>query len=201
MEVQLTRLRRRLSGAAGQGLVEFALTLPIMLVVAFGVIEVGYVLLDQHVVTKLAREGSNLISRDTSIEDAVTAMKSMSTRPVDFNIDAKVIFSVIMKVPTVGATNFNREVLRQRHEYGNLVGVQSTLKTAGNGAFRGAPDYEAVNSDNDANLQIINLPANLTVPLGGLIYVTEVYTKHPLITPFDKWGITVPTTLYSIAYF
>lgn len=197
----MTRLRRRVSATSGQGLVEFALTLPVMLVVALGVIEVSYALLDQHVVTKLAREGSNLISRDTSIQDAVTALKSMSTRPVDFTTDAKVIFSVIMRVPTVGATNFDKDVLRQRHEYGNLAGVQSTLQTVGNGAFRGAPDYEAVNSDNDANLQITNMPANLIVPLGGMIYVTEVYTKHPLITPFDKWGITVPTTLYSIAYF
>jgi hypothetical protein len=197
----LTGLRRRVSATSGQGLVEFALTLPVMLVVALGVIEVSYALLDQHVVTKLAREGSNLISRDTSIQDAVTALKSMSTRPVDFTTDAKVIFSVIMRVPTVGATNFNKDVLRQRHEYGNLAGVQSTLQTVGNGAFRGAPDYEAVNSDNDANLQITNMPANLVVPLGGMIYVTEVYTKHPLITPFDKWGITVPTTLYSIAFF
>ncbi len=197
----MTGLRRRVSATSGQGLVEFALTLPVMLVVALGVIEVSYALLDQHVVTKLAREGSNLISRDTSIQDAVTALKSMSTRPVDFTTDAKVIFSVIMRVPTVGATNFNKDVLRQRHEYGNLAGVQSTLQTVGNGAFRGAPDYEAVNSDNDANLQITNMPANLVVPLGGMIYVTEVYTKHPLITPFDKWGITVPTTLYSIAFF
>lgn len=197
----MTGVRRRLSGAAGQGLVEFALTLPVLLVVALGVIEVGYVLLDQHVVTKLAREGSNLISRDTSIQDAVTAMKSMSTRPVDLTKDAKVIFSVITRVATVGATNFDKDVLRQRHEYGNLAGVQSSLQTVGNGAFRGAPDYEAVNSDNDASLQITNLPANLTVPRGGLIYVTEVFTKHPLITPFDQWGITVPTTLYSIAYF
>jgi len=197
----LTTLRRRVSGAAGQGLVEFALTLPMLLVIALGVIELSYALLDQHVVTKLAREGSNLISRDTTIQDAVTAMKSMSTRPVDFTTDAKVIFSVITKVATVGSTNFDKEVLYQRHEYGNLAGVQSTLKTVGNGAFRGAPDYEAVNKDNDANLQITNLPANLTVPQGGMIYVTEVYTKHPLITPLDKWGITVPTTLFSIAYF
>lgn len=197
----MTKLRRRLSDAAGQGLVEFSLTLPMMLVVALGVIEVSYVLLDQHVVTKLAREGSNLISRDTSIQDAVTALKSMSTRPVDFTTDAKMIFSVVTKVATVGATNFDKEVLYQRHEYGNLAGVSSTLKTVGNGAFRGAPDYEAVNVDNDANLQITNLPANLTVPQGGRIYVTEVYTKHPLITPFDQWGITVPNMLYSIAYF
>jgi hypothetical protein len=36
---------------------------------------------------------------------------------------------------------------------------------------------------------------------GDMLYVTEIYTKHPIITPFDRFGITVPQTLYSIAYF
>ena len=34
-----------------------------------------------------------------------------------------------------------------------------------------------------------------------MIYVTEIYTKHVLLTPLDRFGITVPQTLYSIAYF
>jgi hypothetical protein len=38
---------------------------------------------NQQVVTKLTREGSNLISRDTSLQDAATAMASLSTRPVN----------------------------------------------------------------------------------------------------------------------
>ena len=48
---------------------------------SLGVVEVGYALLDQHVVTKLTREGSNLISRDVTLQDAATAMQSMTTRP------------------------------------------------------------------------------------------------------------------------
>jgi hypothetical protein len=42
---------------------------------------------------------------------------------------------------------------------------------------------------------------NLDIVRGNLLYVTEVYTQHPLITPLDRFGITVPTTLHSIAYF
>ena len=54
-----------------------------------GVVEVSYALLDQHVVTKLTREGSNLISRDTSLQDAATAMRSMSSRPVTSTTDRR----------------------------------------------------------------------------------------------------------------
>ena len=105
---------------SGQTLLEFALVVPLVLLLVLGVVEVGYALLDQHVVTKLTREGSNLISRDTSLADAATAMRSMSSRPVNFNDgSSKVIFSVVKKVATAGAANYNKagalSALRLRH--------------------------------------------------------------------------------------
>lgn len=197
--------RPRLLRTEGQALVEFALVTPLVLTLVLGVVEISYGLLDQHVVTKLAREGSNLISRDASLTDAATAMRNMSTRPVDFvnaPANSKLIFSVIKRGATTGSTNYNKDILYQRYEYGGLS-VSSKLTTAGSlgsGTFP-APDYIAVNSDSNASLRLTNLPAGLLVNPGGLIYVTEVYSKHTLITPFDHFGVTVPDTLYSIAYF
>ena len=173
--------------------------LPLLLVLVLGVVEVSYALLDQHVVPKLSREGSNLISRNTSPLDAGTGLRNMSSRPVDFGSSARVIFSVIKMVNTAGAANLNKEILYQRYEFG-AIAASSALMTRGAGAFGGAPDYLAANSDNDVNLQLTNLPPNLVIP-GGLLYVTEIYSRHPLITPFDRFGIQVPGTLYSIAYF
>ncbi len=190
----------RLSRADGQGLVEFALVLPVLMVLVLGIIEVGYALLDQQVVTKLTREGSNLISRDVTLQDAATAMKSMRTRPVDFDNGSRLILSVIKKVATVGTPNYDKVILYQRYEYGTLS-AQSTMTTRGPAAFGGAPNYEAPNSDSNTNLQITNLPASLVVVSGGMAYVTEVYTTHNLITPLTQFGITVPNKLYSIAYF
>jgi hypothetical protein len=120
---------------------------------------------------------------------------------VDFNTRSRLIFSVLKKGATTGTANYDRVVLYQRHANGSLTGVQSVLQTVGPGSFRGAPDYEANNSDTDADLQISNLPANLTMVRGGLLFVTEVYTQHDLITPLDRFGVIVPGTLYSIAYF
>ena len=190
--------RRNVCCASGQVLLEFTLIVPLILLLALGVIEVGYAMLDQHVVTKLAREGSNLISRDTSLWDASTAMRNMSSRPVNFsNGSSKVIFSVLKNVPTVGASNYNRPVLYQRFEYGTLSG-SSILNNTG-GSFGPSPEFQAVNSDNDTGLQVTNVPAVMS--LGGMLYVTEIYSRHPLITPFDRFGVSIPQTLYSIAYF
>ena len=193
-----TELRRSVSCASGQVLLEFALVVPLVMVVALGVIEVGYALLDQHVATKLAREGSNLISRDTSLGDAATAMRNMSSRPVNFNNgNSKVIFSVLRNVATIGAANYNKAVLYQRYEYGTYPGTSMLINSGG--AFGPGPEYQAINSDNDAGLRVTNLPA--TMALGGMLYITEIYSRHPLITPFDRFGVSVPQTLYSIAYF
>jgi hypothetical protein len=194
------KVRPALFGSSGQGLVEFAVILPFLLLVVLGVTELGYALLDQHVITRLSREGSNLISRGTSLQDAAMALRGMSSRPVDFDRNSKVIFSVLRNVSTTGSGNFNQVVLYQRYEYGTLA-AQSRFSTRGSGSFGDGPEYQAQNSDNDTNLQIDNMPPNLSVGLGGMIYVTEVFTSHPLITPLDRFGVTVPSVLYSIAYF
>jgi Flp pilus assembly protein TadG len=193
-------LLRRARGSRGQSMVEFAMVLPVVMMIVLGVIEVSYALLDQHVVTKLAREGSNLISRDTTLQDAAAALRTMSSRPVNFDSHSRMILSVIKTGATTGTSNFNQPVLYERYEYGSLP-AQSAFNTKGSGAFGPGPDYVAANSDSDTNLQVTNLPANVAATAGGMIYVTEIYTTHPLITPFDKFGITVPSTLYSVAYF
>jgi len=190
----------RLPRHAGQSLVEFAMILPIFLVIVLGIVEVGYALLDQHVVSKLSREGSNLISRDITLQDATSAMKTMNTRPVNFDNGSRLILSVIKKVATVGSPNYDKMILYQRAEYGSFAAA-SALTTKGTVSFGGPPNYEAPNSDTNTNLQLTNAPANLIVVSGGMAYVTEIYSKHSLLTPLDKFGITLPDKLYSIAYF
>ena len=183
----------------GLSMIEFAVVMPVLLVIVLGVIEVGYALFDQHVITKLTREGSNLISRDTTLGDAANILNRMSTRPVDFSSNSKVIFSVIMKVGTTGTSNYNQAILYQRYSYGSGPGT-SRLSTSG-GSYGPGPEYTALNPNNDTALRVSNLPSSVVVPLGGMVYVTEIFSRHTLITPFDRFGVTVPNTLYSIAYF
>ncbi len=192
--------RQSLLSASGQSILEFTIITPVLLLVVLGVVEVGYALMDQQVVARLTREGSNLISRDASIQDAESAMKQLNTRPVNFDDGSKLIFSVIKRGAIAGTANYDKIFLYQRREFGAGTG-SSKLATAGGGSFNGAPDYEAVNSDTNSGLQLTNVPANLVAVKGGMIYVTELYSRHTLITPFDRFGVPIPTRLYSIAYF
>ncbi len=195
-----TAIRRTLADQRGQSIVEFAIVMPLFLIIVLGIVEVGFALVDQNITTRLTREGSNLISRDTPMVEAAAAVRSMTTRPLNFDDgSSKLIFSVLKRGETTGTTNYNQIFVYQRYVYGSYPGT-SKLSTRGTGAFNG-PNYEAANSDSNSSLQLTSGPANLIGVPGGLIYVTEIYTRHQLITPLDRLGIQVPQTLYSIAYF
>lgn len=199
--MRIRHLLTRALDARGQSMIEMALIMPLCIILVLGVVEVSYALLDEHIVTKLSREGSNMISREATLLDARVAMVSMSSGSVNFNNgNSRVIFSVIRRGGTVGSANYNLNFLSARHEYGSFA-ASSILSTSGSASFGGPPDYVATNAENNPSLRLTNLPANLLVVPGGYLYLTEVYTRHPLITPLDRFGITVPPTLRSIAYF
>jgi Flp pilus assembly protein TadG len=192
------RATRRRAGDAGQSLIEFALVLPFLVILAFGVIELSYALLDQHVVTSFSREGSNLISRNTSLKDAVTALRQMTSRPLNLEDGSStIILSVVRRVGTPSAANYDRVILYQRTQYGTLAA--SSQMTGGGGAFGPAPDYQALDPDNDTALRLGNVP--VTLPRGGTLYITEVFATHMTLTPIHGFGVRVPDRLYSIAYF
>ena len=141
--------------------------LPLVLLLVLGVVEVGFALLDQQVVTKLTREGSNLISRDTvSRRMRRPRMQTMASRPVNFANGSRMIFSVLQE----GRDDRDGQ-LQQDHpvpalRVRELHGLEQA-DHAGGGSFSGAPDYEAVNSDTNTGLQVTNVPANLVAVPGG----------------------------------
>jgi Flp pilus assembly protein TadG len=198
-----TRRLTRLRAARGQSIIEFAIILPLLLLICLGVVETSYALIDQHVVTKLAREGSNLISRNTTLARAGEVLTSMSTPPVNFNNGTStVIFSVLQRGGATGTSNYRQVFLFQRAVFGTFP-ADSKLLT-GNGSFGGPPEYLAANPDNNTGLRVSNISDDIINVDGGFLYVTEIFTRHNLLTPLDRLlphGVALPNTLYSIAYF
>ena len=66
------RLARRLIRCErGQELVEFTMTVPILMIVVFGLLEVGMLLDVGHSMAGLSREGANIAARGTSLDSVV----------------------------------------------------------------------------------------------------------------------------------
>src|SRR5262249_49192976 len=127
-----------------------------------------------------------------------TAMRLMSSRPI--NLDdgsSKIILTVVRQINTAGAANNGQNILYQRVQYGSYPG--SSHITGGGGALGPAPDYQAIDPENATSLRVGGLP--VTLQPGGTLYITEVFTRHVTLTPLDNFGVHVPHTLYSIAYF
>ncbi|HEY7499796.1 MAG TPA: TadE/TadG family type IV pilus assembly protein [Vicinamibacterales bacterium] len=198
----ITRTYRRLSADRGQSIVEFAVTLPLMLLVSLGVVETSNALMRQHVTTKMAREGSNMISRNTELADAGNALRSMSSNPAQFNSKSLVIFTVLMRSQT--GTNNGQIVIYQRYQTGNGALGGSQLNGSCS-TCTAANDYTAANPNNTTSLRVTNAPPNVITVPGGMIYVTEVYQAFDTMTPVQGLAgimrVPLPPVLYSIAYF
>jgi len=54
----ILKIRRIWKRDEGQGLVEFALTIPVFLILLFGIVEFGLLLYNQQVITNASREGA-----------------------------------------------------------------------------------------------------------------------------------------------
>jgi len=123
-------MRQRRS-EAGQALFELGITLPILVLLVFGIIELGYALLQNLVITGIAREGSNLISRQVSIGDAETALTAMSGA-IRFDQDSAGILSVV-KLGMSGA-NKDQAIIVQRHRFGSFATTSVLVRSAGGSA-------------------------------------------------------------------
>ena len=179
---------------AGQALFEFGVTLPILMALVLGVIEFGYALFQVQLVTSMAREGSNLIARQVTINDAEAALQTMSGL-VRFDANSTLIFSVVRL--GVGGANNNVPIIVQRHSVGAFA-ASSVLGDPPQSEYEGSPDYNALDPDNDESIRVSGtLPNGLTLTPGESVYVTEVFTQRTSIVPF----LPLPATLRASAYF
>ena len=179
---------------AGQALFEFGVTLPILMALVLGVIEFGYALFQIQLVTSMAREGSNLIARQVTINDAEAALQTMSGL-VSFDANSTLIMSVVRL--GVGGANNNVPIIVQRHSVGAFA-ANSVLGDPPQSEYEGSPDYTALDPDNDDSIRVSGtLPNGLTLTPGESVYVTEVFTQRTSIVPF----MPLPATLRASAYF
>ena len=179
---------------AGQALFEFGITLPILMALVLGVIEFGYALFQVQIVTSMAREGSNLIARQVTINDAEAALQTMSGL-VRFDANSTLILSVVRL--GVGGANNNVPIIVQRHSVGAFA-ASSVLGDPPQSAYQGSPDYNAYDPDNDGSIRVSGvLPNGFTLTPGESVYVTEVFTQRTSIVPF----MPLPAMLHASAYF
>lgn len=161
---------------SGLAVIEFAMVLPLMLVLMFGLIDFGRMILTRQVLINVSREAANLTSRGTTMDDAITAVKT-SAQPLDIPAHGYVILTEIVR-----DTNGNATIAAQR-----ASGGAPRPSKIGTGVGSGA-----------------SLPTteHMVPPAGRSLFVAEVYYESPPITPVGELaGITMSELFYDVAFF
>jgi Flp pilus assembly protein TadG len=156
---------------------EFTACFLVLLTMVFGLIDVSRILHDKQVMSGLTRQGSNLASRGTSLQQTVSALVTQGSS-LDLGTQGRVIVTSVAE-----GSNGSPEITAQVESTGGIAVTSSV----GNGVGKPA-----------------NVPAaaNPVLQKGQTIYVTEVYYSFQAVTPIGGiLKLALPSTLYEAAYF
>ncbi len=159
---------------SGQALLEFTLSLPVMLVLVFGLIDLSRAIFVSQVVANLAGQGSSMASRGTTLPDTVTAVAA-SSAPLNLTKSGRVIVSAV---------------------YNN----NNVMKLTGQATLGG---FTAVSRVGSVIGGTAKLPTSAAPQLNQTVYVTEVFYSFHAITPIGNFlsKTFLPTQLYDVAYY
>ena len=170
-------LKSALRSQKGQSLIELSLIAPLMIFLAYGAIEVGQVISTHLTMTHTSREGANLVSRGTTVNDALDAIEAASSNTFKSTNKAnwKIIYSKVTQDVSVPCPNPPTTPCTYRIESQTPRGLlvkNSKLSATG-----------AVN-------EIVTIPGINGVIAGQTFHVIEVYYNYlPYIVTYVGKGI------------
>jgi len=168
---------KRFEDQRGQALREFSLCLPPLLLLAFGVIDFSQMIVDEHVLVGLSRQGSNLAARS---ETPAATVAAIETQGASLNIGTRGMIIVTQVVNNSSGSP--------------IIHLQSQMPG-------GISVTSAVGSGN-GNPAIVPPGAQAELNTGHAVFVTEVFYSYQPLTPVGSFlKYSLANTLYQAAYF
>jgi hypothetical protein len=168
---------RRRRSERGQALLEFTACFLVLLAMVFGLVDISRILHDKQVMSGLTRQGSNLASRGTSLQQTVSALVTQGSS-LDLGTEGRVIVTSVAE-----GSNGSPEIKAQAESTGGIP----VTSIVGSGAGKSAT---------------VPSGANSVLKQGQTIYVTEVFYSFRTVTPIGSiLKMALPFTLYESAYF
>lgn len=165
---------KQLEDERGGALIELAMCLPMLCILAFGVIEFSRIILDCQVMNGLTRQGSDLASRGTALS---TTMSALGVQGTQLNIGTQ---GRIFVTEVSYDANGNPTITNQVESPTGIAAASKVGSVIGGAA---------------------NTPVNPTIA-GQTLYVTEVFYSYSPLTPLGSFlGRSFASTLYDSAYF
>jgi Flp pilus assembly protein TadG len=167
----------RRDGESGAALLELALLLPILVVLAFGVIDLGRLIHARLVVTNVSREGGSLASRGMDIQtgDNLIAMLQSSATPFNLQTQGRIYVTRIK----AGETQADPLPYVDSRFQGGAYGVSSSI----GGNVGQAPTGLSTTMYNHLRFE----PAPQSTSDIAEITVVEVFYHYRPITPLPNF--------------
>jgi Flp pilus assembly protein TadG len=172
------------NGRRGVALIEFALILPILIILALATVDFGRLVQARIIISNVSREGGSLASRQTTVDTSLITVLKESGKPLNLiGADGKIIITRVRAGQSAGAPNptivtqNSRGTLARNSTVGTAVGANPALV---------ASIYN----------HLIFRPANATSDISE-VTVVEVFYKYRPITPFPRGfggGMLLPDT-------
>lgn len=186
--MQNFRWAKRLRDERGTALVELAISLPLLLVLVFGLIDFSQMIFDEQVMSGISRQGSNLASRGAivnpnpttdplGLQTIVTALVTQGSS-LNIGTNGRIIVTAVSD-DTKGVPQ-----IVDQQESTTGISVTSSIGS-GNG-----------------NPATVSSGAVTVLSTGHTLFITEVFYSYQPMTPIGSFiKKSLASTLYEAAYF
>jgi Flp pilus assembly pilin Flp len=176
MRCLIQEVRVPARGEKGIAAVEFALILPVLLVMVFAIIDVGRLIQARLIIANVSREGGNIASRDAMTNDnGLITMLQASGRPLDLSGSGIIYISRIHAGTKAGP--YILQPWRSQTGAGSLLGAPSSIIDVPPFGLS-PPLYAHLEFDDDPIKQTSDISE---------ITVVEVYSRYTPITPLPNF--------------
>ena len=117
--LKLFKIRKRTDGEKGQSLVEFAILLPVLIMLLVGIVEIGWGLNSYLTVVDSARDGARLGSKGSATDAEITALVVREAERLDGGVLPSNI-SIVRATAADGSTSIDVEVC---YDHALIMGV------------------------------------------------------------------------------
>lgn len=168
--------RRARRAERGTVIVEWALTLPLLLLLFIGLLDSAQMVLLHAQLDNLTREAGNLVSRGVTVTEAWSTL-ALEEAPLDLQGNAQFVFTTIGRKSSTDDTPWviSQTTLGNKTYFSSIVGVPGAAAT---------------------------IPGITSVAPGvNMLAVESAYGFNPTIAPPAFTGLSFPPFVQGIAYF
>ncbi|MFQ5473014.1 MAG: TadE/TadG family type IV pilus assembly protein [Dehalococcoidia bacterium] len=117
--LSLFKIRKRVDGEKGQSLAEFALLLPVLLILLVGIVEVGWGLNSYLTVVDSARDGARLGSKGSATDAEITALVVREAERLNGGVNPSNV-SIVRSTALDGSSSIDVQVC---YDHALIMGV------------------------------------------------------------------------------